>query len=97
MYIYFYHYEKLKACQYKRNWLKQIYNGIDKFGKNIFITLDIDKSDYIISIGDYVDEICTLYLKKIIVINYSDTIIFNSSLLENKQVIYRNSIFNLTL
>ena len=39
MKVYFYNYDEIeKLSQYKKNWIEQIYNGIQKYSNKITIT-----------------------------------------------------------
>ena len=58
MKVYFYKYEITKyLCQYKRNWINQIFNSIETYSKKITITTNILETNIIFSIVDFVEQI----------------------------------------
>lgn len=94
MKIHFYNYNEIeKFTQYKKNWIKQIYNGIQKYSTKIIITDEILESDIIFTIGDYIKTIESKYdisAKgiKLIIISCQDPIMINKNIITNSNVIY---------
>lgn len=94
MKVYFYKYDNIsKLSQYKRTWMEQIYNGIEKYSDKIKIINEITKADIIFTIGDYVKTIETEYNIsekeiKLIVLSCQDPIMINLCIITNPNVIY---------
>lgn len=94
MKVYFYKYDIIKKLsQYKRTWIEQIYNGIEKYSEKIKITNEITEADIIFTICDYVKIIETDYNIaekgiKLIVLSCQDQIMVNLDIISNPNVIY---------
>jgi hypothetical protein len=94
MKVYFYKYNQTKnLSQYKRTWIEQIYNGIEKYSDKIKIVNEITETDIIFTIGDYVKTIETEYNIaekgiKLIVLSCQDPIMINKDIITNPNVIY---------
>lgn len=94
MKVYFYKYEITKyLCQYKRNWINQIFNSIETYSKKITITTNILETNIIFSIVDFVEQIeKELDLEKLniklIIISCQDPVTIIKKIIKNPNVIY---------
>lgn len=94
MKVYFYKYNEIKnLSQYKRNWIEQIYVGIEKYSNKIKIVDKIIESDIVFTISDHIKNIELEYNIrekgiKLIVLSCQDPVMVNPDIIINPNVIY---------
>ena len=94
MKIFFYNYNEIKKLsQYKRNWIEQIYHGIEKYSNKIKIVNDILESNIIFTIKDHIEFIESKYnidekKIKLIVMSCQDSVMCDKNIIENPNVLY---------
>lgn len=92
--VYFYKYEITKSlCQYKRNWIEQIFNSIQTYSKKIIMTSNILESNIIFTTVNFIEQIeSDIELEKLniklIIISCQDSVTVIKKVITNPNVIY---------